>query len=267
MPRQSKQWLIPVLLALGVAAGLWYYRTQVSVPDSAPTALPVERVVEPTPAPAPLHPMESPAPEIADSPALVPLPALGDSDEYFKLELAMILGDSVEEKLAQSGVIEKLVATIDNLPRAQVAERIRPLAAVEGTFLVDGQDASGEFAISSSNAERYDGLIALLQSADLNAVMDLYRRFYPLFQSAYVQQGYPDGYFNDRLVEVVDHLLETPDVSEPIALIRPHVLYQFEDAELEALSSGQKIILRMGAEHAAVVKQWLRDMRQLLTAM
>lgn len=267
MPRQSNQWLIPVLLAVGVAGALWYYRMQVSVPEVAPVAVPDERVAEPANEPAPLHPMESPATDIADSPALVPLPALGDSDEYFKLELAMILGDSVEEKLAQSGLIEKLVATIDNLPRDQVAVQIRPLAPVDGTFLVDGQDASGEFVISSSNTERYDGLIALLESADLNAVMDLYRRFYPLFQSAYVQQGYPDGYFNDRLVEVVDHLLETPEVSEPIELVRPHVLYEFQDAELEALSSGQKAILRMGEKHAAVVKQRLRDLRLLLTSM
>lgn len=267
MPRQSNQWLIPVLLALGVAGALWYYRMQVAAPVVAPAQLPVEREAEPTIAPAPLHPLESPSPDIADSPTLVPLPALGDSDEYFKLELAMILGASVEDKLVQAGLIEKLVATIDNLPRAQVAGRIRPLAPVDGTFLVDGQDASGEFAIASSNAARYDSLILLLESADLNEVLDMYRRFYPLFQSAYVQQGYPNGYFNDRLVEVIDHLLETPDVSGPIELVRPHVLYEFRDAELEALSSGQKIILRMGAEHAAVVKQRLLEMRQLLTAM
>jgi len=197
----------------------------------------------------------------------MPLPALDDSDEYFKLELAMILGDAVEETLVQTELIEKLVATIDNLPRAQVAGRIRPVAPVAGTFQVDGQDASGEYAISSANSERYDGLIAMLDSADLNGVLDLYRRYYPLFQSAYVQQGYPNGYFNDRLVEVVDHLLETPDVSEPIELVRPHVLYEFQDAELEALSGGQKMILRLGEDHAAVVKRRLREMRELLTTM
>lgn len=267
MPRQTNQWLIPVLLAIGVAGALWYYRMQVSVPDPAPVEAPSPVADEPSIAPGPLHPMENASPDSAGSPELTPLPALNESDEYFKLELAMILGDSVDEKLARTGLIEKLVATIDNLPRAQVAGRIRPLAPVDGTFQVDGQDASGEYAISSTNSERYDGLIALLESADLDAVMDLYRRFYPLFQSAYVQQGYPNGYFNDRLVEVVDHLLETPDVSEPIELVRPHVLYEFRDAELEALSSGQKIILRMGENHAVVVKRRLREMRDLLTTM
>jgi len=268
MPRLSNQWLIPALLAIGVAGALWYYRMQVSVPNPVPVEASQPSAEEPSIAPEPLHPMESPSPDTSvSSPELVPLPALSESDEYFKLELAMILGDSVDEKLAQASVIEKLVATIDNLPRAQVAGRIRPLAPVDGTFQVDGQDASGEYAISSSNSERYDGFIVLLEGADLSAVMDLYRRFYPLFQSAYVQQGYPNGYFNDRLVEVVDHLLETPDVSEPIELVRPHVLYEFRDAELEALSSGQKIILRMGEHHAAVVKRRLRETRDLLTAM
>jgi hypothetical protein len=267
MPRQTNQWLIPVLLAIGVAGALWYYRMQVSAPDPVPAEVPAPLAAEPSIAPGPLHPMEIPSPDTSSSPVLVPLPALDESDEYFKLELAMILGDDVDEKLARAGLIEKLVATIDNLPRARVAGRIRPLAPVDGTFQVDGQDASGEYAISSANSERYDGLIALLESADLGEVMDLYRRFYPLFQSAYVDQGYPDGYFNDRLVEVVDHLLQTPDIAGPIELVRPHVLYEFRDADLEALSSGQKMILRMGEKHAAVVKRRLREMRDLLTAM
>ncbi len=267
MPRQTNQWLIPVLLAIGVAGALWYYRMQVSVPDPVPVEAPAPVAEEAPVAPGPLHPMEDTFSDTTGSPELVPLPPLDDSDEYFKLELTMILGETVDEMLVRTGLIEKLVATIDNLPRANVAGRIRPLAPVEGTFEVDGQDASGEYAISSANSARYDGLVTLVENADLVEVVDLYRRFYPLFQSAYVEQGYPDGYFNDRLVEVIDHLLQTPDVPGPIELVRPHVLYEFRDADLEALSSGQKLILRMGEDHAAVIKRRLREMRDLLTAM
>jgi len=43
--------------------------------------------------------------------------------------------------------------------------------------------------------------------------------------------------------------------------VRPHVLYEFADAELEALSSGQKLLLRMGPENGKTVKQILRDLR------
>jgi len=93
----------------------------------------------------------------------------------------------------------------------------------------------------------------------------VYRRFYPLFQQAYVELGYPKGYFNDRLVEVVDHLLAAPEIDGSIALVQPRVLYQFADPELEARSAGHKILLRMGPENAAQVKAKLRAIRSELT--
>ena len=73
--------------------------------------------------------------------------------------------------------------------------------------------------------------------------------------------GYPNAYFNDRAVEVIDHLLETPTPDQPILLVRPHVLYEYADPELAALSSGQKLLLRMGAEHADKIKAVLRGLR------
>jgi hypothetical protein len=103
--------------------------------------------------------------------------------------------------------------------------------------------------------------VRLVTSADIDRVADTYRRFYPLFQTAYVNLGYPEGYFNDRLIEVIDHLLETPVVEQPIALVRPNVLYRFADPKIESLSSGQKLLIRMGNEHAANLKTTLRDFR------
>ena len=64
---------------------------------------------------------------------------------------------------------------------------------------------------------------------------------------------------------MIDHLLDSPEVAEPIALVRPHVLYEFEDPDLEALSAGQKLMLRIGSEHAIVVKQFLEEIRERIT--
>ena len=68
-------------------------------------------------------------------------------------------------------------------------------------------------------------------------------------------------------IEVIDHLLETPEVNDPIELVRPHVLYEYSDPNLEALSSGQKLLLRMGSDNAARIKGTLRELRVLVTAM
>ena len=51
----------------------------------------------------------------------------------------------------------------------------------------------------------------------------------------------------------------------PVKLVQPSVMYQFADRELEALSAGQKIMIRMGAENAARIKAKLKEMRRELT--
>jgi hypothetical protein len=129
---------------------------------------------------------------------------------------------------------------------------------------VDATDKEGQFYLSRDNYERYDLLVNLLATAELDDIAATYRRFYPLFQESYLRLGYPDGYFNDRVVEVIDHLLLTPEPNEPVRLVRPHVLYEFADADLEALSSGQKLLLRMGSENAARIKQLLQGLRVLI---
>ena len=267
MRNQSSQWLIPLFLAAGAGLALWYYWAQISEPPPvAETEAPLPPPVSTSP-PEPLHPVEPVAEETVERPDLVPLPALGESDEYLKIEISAIFGPSIEEMLADSGLIERIVATVDNLPRSHVAERIRPVGRLDSPFEFDGQDSSGGFRISPENFARYDGLVYLVSTAELEELTDLYRRYYPLFQKAYVELGYPSGYFNDRLVEVIDHLLETPAVDGPIDLVRPHVLFEFEDPQLEALSSGQKLLLRMGNEHANTIKETLRELRSQVTAL
>lgn len=268
MPRQSNQWLIPMLLAVGVAGALWYYRLQVAAPVPPPAEPPpAADVAEPPLRLDPVHPLEMPDAETTDSQELVPLPPLDESDAYFKLGVVDIFGVAIEDRLAESGVIEKIVATVDNLPRATVAERIRPLRPIDGFFMVDSQDASGEASIAAANSERYAGLVTIIENADLAESMTLYRRFYPLFQKAYTELGYPNGYFNDRLVEVIDHLLATPEVVGPIELVRPNVLYEYRDPQLEALSGGQKLLLRMGEENSGRIRNRLREIRAMLTSM
>ena len=112
---------------------------------------------------------------------------------------------------------------------------------------------------------RYDTYVRVMDQADTAKLVDAYVRYYPLFQKAYEDLGYPHGYFNDRLVEVIDHLLATPEVAAPIALAQPKVLYEFADPSLEQRSAGQKILMRMGPVNEAHVKAKLRTIRAGIT--
>jgi hypothetical protein len=87
----------------------------------------------------------------------------------------------------------------------------------------------------------------------------------PLFQQAYEDLGNPNRLFNARLLEVIDHLLQTPDVREPVRLVRPSVYYKYADPKLESLSSGQKLLIRMGPENAGAIKAKLREIQAALT--
>jgi hypothetical protein len=164
--------------------------------------------------------------------------------------------------LIPQSLVRHIVATIDNLPRKKVAVELRPVAPTPGTFAVAG--TPGHLTLSPDNFQRYAPFVALVKAIDAKQLVAVYFHFYPLFQQAYEDLGYPTEYFNDRVIEVIDHLLATPDVQGPIPLTQPNVMYQYADPKLEALSAGQKTLIRMGNANADIIKGKLREIRALL---
>lgn len=258
--------LLIALVIVAVAAGAaWYFRDEIWPPVDQPVAMsPQPADVAAVEKRTPRHPIAPPDAAEAAQHELVPLPPLDDSDSYFLLALLDVFGTDIEPLLVTEALIDKFVATVDNLPRDHVAEKIRPVGRLTTAFRTEAAGGDGPVYLSKDNYDRYDDLVSHIVSADINALADTYRRFYPLLQQSYERLGYPGAYFNDRVVEVIDHLLATPQPDEPIRLVRPHVLYEFGDPELEDLSSGQKLLLRMGGEHTATIKRVLRELRAVL---
>jgi hypothetical protein len=249
-----------VMLGLVVAGGIAIYRWhEAGAPEPAPS---VATAPPPAAAPAPeapaiAHPLPEPAP------GGPPLPALAESDTAAHDALARLFGsEAVARYFNTEGAIRRFVATVDNLPRKSAAARLMPVKPVPGPFAVEGGGA--EATIGPQNALRYRPYIVAMEAADAKRLVATYVQLYPLFQSAYQELGYPNGYFNDRLVEAIDDMLATPDVGSP-RLAQPKVLYEFADPELESLSAGQKILVRMGPENAKRVKDKLRAIRRELT--
>ena len=58
----------------------------------------------------------------------------------------------------------------------------------------------------------------------------------------------------------------TPEPTGPIRLTVPHVLYEYADPDLQSLSSGRKVLVRMGVENERRVKAKLREIRAAVTA-
>jgi hypothetical protein len=255
-----------VLGTIAVAAALvggWYWWQQKQIPPPPPVvqapAPPAVATTPPEPPPI-LHPVDQAALALGTS-----LPAdvtLDHSDASLREALATAFPDrELPAFLHVDRIIRNVVATVDALPREKVSPTVMPVEPVPGRFIVTTGDS---LAIAPENAARYSLYVNLLQAVNTRLLAGVYLHYYPLFQQAYRELGYPNGYFNDRLVEVIDLLLKTPDVAGPVALSQPKVLYLYADPALEALPGGQKILLRMGPDNAAVVKAKLRDFRALI---
>ena len=176
---------------------------------------------------------------------------------------ALFAGAPLDRIFYLEQVVPRVVATIDNLPRQTVAQSRMPVKPIGGSL--ETSQADGRTLLRADNAQRYAQYLKVMESVDTQKLVQTYVRLYPLFQKAYEDLGYPKAYFNDRLVEVIDHLLAAPDVPAPIALSQPKVLYEFADPSLEERSAGQKIMMRMGTVNEARAKAKLRDIRRALT--
>jgi hypothetical protein len=244
-----------------IAAGTLYFL------HSRHSSLPSAQVAEPPPPaeapaePATLHPL----PEGQDSASKAPLPALANSDAPLSDAVGKVVGASaVKDYLLPENIIRHLVVTIDNLPRQKVAVEKRPTGPVAGSFIADGDELHA--TLDAKNYARYQPMVEVIGKTDMRQLAAVYVHYYPLFQEAYQNLGYPNGYFNDRLVQVIDNMLAAPQPTSPIVLVRPNVMFTFADPALESRSAGQKLLIRMGPDNAAAIKVKLKELRAAITA-
>lgn len=254
-----------VLVLIAIGAYFWLRQAPPQLPPAPVVSQPAIAPAEP----AIKHPVQAP-------PGTTELPPLNRADDFVKERIAELLGGKTVKTFLQiENFVRRVVATVDNLPRALAPPRIWPVRTTPGCFTVEA--AGNGSVIGAMNAARYAPFVALVESVDARRAVALYQQLYPLFQRAYEELGYPGKYFNDRLVAVIDLLLETPEpsvplkvelpeVSGPLKPTRPWVLYRLSDPALEGLSSGQKILLRVGPENERRLKAKLAEIRKLIAA-
>lgn len=270
---KTTQWVIAIVLLIAAAVGVYFWQV-----NNLPEPRPLETTEEPIP---PAAVVAEVAPETGAKTEAEPairypiqenvaaqaepktLPALNASDPVLWDALTSLFGQTpVKNLFRPEEIVRRIVVTIDNLPRQTTAARLLPIKPVGGKFLTEGPAESR--VIAPENTARYTPYVNLAEMADAKKITAIYVQFYPLFQRAYQDLGYPNGYFNDRLIAVIDHLLAAPEADAPLALVQPHILYKFADPALEARSAGHKILLRMGSDNASKIKTKLREIRSEL---
>jgi hypothetical protein len=243
------RWILAGVVVIAVAVGAWLWQRQKSAEPPEPVTEQPVAAVEPRIE----HPIETPA----GTDATLSVPE----------EAAKLVGEEkFQTMFVPEDFVRKVVATVDNLARPKIATRMNPAKPPAGNFAIVGSEGQGEVVLGAANYERYAQWIELVDSLDPDAAVELYRRLYPQLQAAYESLGNPDGYFNDRVIEILDHLIATPVAPDTIVLKRPNVLYEFADPALEAESAGRKLLFRMGPGNAARIKMKLRDIRDRIAS-
>jgi hypothetical protein len=276
----KRNWIIAgaalVLTALGLGGlYMWQYRMRpVQVAEAPPPPASAAEPAAPAASePAIRHPLEAaPAASAVE-------PGQGDTGPNWRNALIDNFGQAAVLRFVQTEDFpRRFVVTVDNLARGHAAPALWPVNPTPGRFSVSG--GNGELRnIAADNAARYTPIVQWIGSVDAKRAATLYVRMYPQLQRAYEEAGYPGRYLNDRVVEVIDHLLATPDPAPGAPLVQltevkgsvpstqPWLRYEFADPQLQSLSSGQRILLRVGPQHRQVLKTKLAELRRQLVAV
>jgi len=267
MTKDLQAWVL-LAMAGAIVGGLTLWRLGLMPHAQAPLVF--------TPPALQAAPSAPPAEPRVEYPLDATPPAVPLTGQALRRALADLLGgDAALSFLQLDEFPRRLAATIDNLGRSHAPTQVWPVDPTPDRFTVD--EVGDAPVIAADNANRYTPFVLVAEAVNARRAVDLYLRLYPMLQRAYEELGFPGRYFNDRVMAVIDTLLSTPEtevplklrlteVKGPIASLRPWVRYEFADPALEALSSGQKILLRVGPVNERRLKEKLAEIRSELAS-
>ncbi len=208
-------------------------------------------------------------PDIAP-PQVVPeveLPRLDDSDPFVFQQLGDVDGGpALVQSVVSEHLIRKFVVLVENVSRGILPMGDWPLEEPQEGLRARRLDDE-RFVMEVASHQRFDPIVNALLAVSPVQGMTLYQALYPLFQQAMDEIGYRGVDFNDVLIRAIDNVLAAPREEGPFILVQPSVQYLYEDERLESLSDVEKLLLRMGSQNAAMLRERLGDYRARLLAL
>jgi hypothetical protein len=228
----------------------------------------VQPSVEPVPAPiaaqAPAAPIA--APVVTEvQPKIPPAPVVSEEtgDQYARESIdAVNGGKALAQFVAGDYVVERAVAIIDALRRGEVPYKLLPVGKPSTPFPIS--DNGLRVTLDTAGFSRYDGFAQWVGGLDTPALISLLNDYERIATQALTRMGVTDFDIRSALLAATTQILSTPQVAVDAELMRREANWVYMDPELEALSSLQKQVLRMGPENADIVQQKARDIRGAL---
>ncbi len=263
--------IILIIIGIGVA---WQFTGSKEEPvvleKPVPIVEPVVEEVEIIPEPI----IEEPEEEVVK---LVPevvepvLPSLDESDEWLKIKLPEITWRKELLKLViDEDMIRRFVVFTDNFSQGVVAYEHSPFTLPKSKFSPDQanvsqQDNTEVWQWDENSTRRFSLYVDLMRSMDSESLVQWYFEVKPLIDEAYNELGYGDEDFTQTLQDAITRVLDMELPSKAsMAIVRPSVMYQFADPNLESLPESDKLLLRLGKENLLVMKSVLLELYEKL---
>lgn len=274
---KSSSWLvITLIITVILALSLWFY---ISEPEPSAKALVKEIVLAPVVEEKIIEPevieIEYEEPEVLPELAIEvietnPLPTLDESDEWLKEKLPSLTWRKELLKLViDDDMIRRLVVFTDNFSQGVLAYNYSPLVSPNIAFSAQetqsvGENNQQEWAWDVQSEKRFSQYIELLRSIESDSLVQWYLEVKPLIDQAYSELGYPDDDFTYTLQNAIDRILDAEMPKSSLKVIRPSVMYKYQDTEIEALDDVDKLLFRIGKENVLIIKSILLEFSEKL---
>ncbi|MFV8784006.1 DUF3014 domain-containing protein [Microbulbifer sp. SA54] len=267
-----REWLVALLVVAAVVFGIYWFAVRDAAKPEVPPPV-SEKPVEAAPKvdlEEPEEPVLPPVPEPAE-PVEPPrtLPALNDSDKEARDDIISLSADGALAKwIVPDEVVRKWVALVNTASKGELMPKNRPFTNLEGPITVKDletrSDGAKVYILSQENYQRYDQAVRLFAMVDSDQAVKLYQFWYPRLKQAYGELGLKNKNFHAAVMAAIDQALAAPEIDGPIKLVRPTVYYKFADEKLEKMPGLHKLMIRIGPDNAARVKEKLKELKAKL---
>lgn len=229
--------------ALCLLAGVlmtWWWMSRTPADPAAPAPVATADPIDPS-----SRPLRQP----------MSLPSLDGSDGLLR-DLVSVLSNhpQLARLLATDGLVRGATLAVIQIGEGRTPNNPLSVLRPESRVSIEGSDTG---RVNPASYARWNPSITALTQIDPAELAQVYVNVKPLFDEAYREHGYPEGDFDDALVQALTVLRATPALDTDPVLIRRPDYFIHEDPKLRALRPVQKQLLLFGPENQARVLAWL----------
>ena len=238
-----------------------YGKTEVPEQSTEITPVEIEMVPAPEPEPEPIV-EEVFVVEEEVLPELPPEPTVTEetADAYARETIESVNGGkALAQFVAGDYIVERAVAIVDALRRGEVPYKLLPVGRPSKPFPIS--DDGLRVTMDPSGFSRYDVFAQWVNGIDVLAIVELLSEYEQIATEALSRMGVGDLDIRSAVLAATTEILATPIAPESAELMKREANWLYMDPELEALSSLQKQVLRMGPKNSEIIQAKARELR------